>query len=99
MKTLKQCFELINDQHRKFWTVEVYGLMYFATFGRIGTKGQTQVKTFATNFEAMDQARDMIDEKTNKGYRQVDAVKHPGVSPIMLARFIDLKVPVKQEEP
>ncbi len=76
---MKRCFELVNEHHAKFWTVEVIGRNYFATFGKIGAaRGQTQAKVFGTNSEAYQTAIDMIREKTNKGYREIaDTARHP----------------------
>jgi predicted DNA-binding WGR domain protein len=54
---VRKCFQLIEGNHYKFWTVEVVGNHYLATFGRIGTQGQTQVKTFGTEFEATGRPR------------------------------------------
>lgn len=96
---MRKCFQLIGGSHYKFWTVEVYDNHYLATFGRIGTEGQTQVKTFSTNGQALAKALDMIDEKTNKGYRAVGQGEHPGAKPQLLALLSGkAKVETKVEE-
>ena len=82
---MRQCFEFVGGSHRKFWSVEVVGCHYLATYGRIGTTGQTQVKTFYAASEAERKAREMIDEKTGKGYTRVTDNAHPGASATLLA--------------
>ena len=82
---MRRCFELIGGQHQKFWVCEIVGTHYLATFGRIGTNGQTQVKTFKTASEATRKALAMIDEKTGKGYVEVRGDQWPGASETLLA--------------
>ena len=84
---LKRCFELIGGGHRKFWTVEVVGRNYLCTFGRIGTKGQTQVKTFDYNEAAESYARKMIREKLDKGYMETAKTAHPGAAGDLIKRL------------
>lgn len=55
----------------KFWEVATDGPKMIIRFGRIGTNGQTQIKTFATPEEAETEKQKMIQEKLNKGYHQV----------------------------
>jgi len=82
---MRKCFQLIGGGHLKFWTVEVVGNHYLATFGRIGTDGQTQVKTFSSDREALEKAEAMINEKTRKGYREVKSDMHPGAKQTLVA--------------
>lgn len=77
---MRQCFELIDAKHSKFWTVETIGPHYLATFGRIGTAGQTQVKSLGTARQAEEKAEEMIAEKIRKGYRRVGDNDHNGAS-------------------
>lgn len=81
---MRKCFELIAGTSAKFWTVEIVGKHYLATFGRIGTQGQTKIQTFATAFEATDKANAMIGEKISKGYRQVADNAHAGAKRTLL---------------
>ena len=85
MSVERDCYELVDGIHSKFWTVEVVGNHYLATFGRIGTQGQTQVKTFSSSFDAKCKANDMCREKRLKGYVQVESDTHPGAKPALLA--------------
>jgi predicted DNA-binding WGR domain protein len=81
----KRSFELTSGGHNKFWTVQVRGKYFFATWGRIGTAGQTQSKEFASPRAAMEHATKMIGEKTGKGYTEVAASKHAGAPDHLLA--------------
>jgi predicted DNA-binding WGR domain protein len=96
---MRQCFQLIGAGHNKFWTVEVVGKHYLATFGKIGTHGQTQVKTFGTAREAMDKADAMIDEKTRKGYRRVGNDAHPGAQRALLTSLAEAPAPATATMP
>lgn len=68
--TTNRYFEL-NDpahNHHKFWEVVLDGTVVNVYFGRIGTKGQCQVKTFPTAGAAAAHVSRLIHEKKMKGY-------------------------------
>ena len=77
-------FELSDSTSNKFWEVDVKGKTLNATFGKIGTKGQSKPKDFATSEKAKAEMEKLIKEKTGKGYVEVGgkAVKaeKPGVA-------------------
>jgi predicted DNA-binding WGR domain protein len=52
----------------KFWEVSTTGPEVTVRFGRIGTAGQTQVKSFADAAAAGRHAERLIGEKLRKGY-------------------------------
>jgi predicted DNA-binding WGR domain protein len=52
----------------KFWEIATDGQKIVIRFGRIGTKGQTQVKTFDSVEAAIKEKEKMIKEKLAKGY-------------------------------
>jgi predicted DNA-binding WGR domain protein/cell wall assembly regulator SMI1 len=61
-------YELIEGTAKKFWQIELAGTSFRVTYGRIGSTGQTQTRSFA-NAEAAKKAHDaLIAEKTRKGY-------------------------------
>jgi len=66
----KRSFTLIEGKHYKFWTVQTRGKFFFATWGKIGTKGQTQTKEFPSAYKAEEYAYAMIAEKKGKGYTE-----------------------------
>ena len=49
-------FELSDGASAKFWEITVTGSAFAVRFGKIGTNGQTQVKSFATEREAASAA-------------------------------------------
>jgi predicted DNA-binding WGR domain protein len=61
-------FECTQGSARKFWQISHHGLEVTVSFGRIGTKGQTQVKQFATHARAQHELQKLIAEKIEKGY-------------------------------
>jgi len=64
-------FEFSDSTSNKFWEVEVKGKTLNVTFGKIGTKGQSKPKDFATPEKAKAEMGKLIKEKTGKGYVEV----------------------------
>lgn len=62
-------FYLQDGRADKFWTVETGGNTLTVQFGRAGTSGQTQIKSFASEAEAERVCAKLIAEKRGKGYR------------------------------
>jgi DNA ligase-1 len=67
-------FEMVDGGSAKFWEVTVTGSAFAVRYGRIGTNGQTQVKSFTSPAEASSAAEKLVSEKVGKGYREVRAV-------------------------
>src|SRR5215475_8421289 len=61
-------FEFTDDKSNKFWNIELQGKEFTVTFGRIGTKGQTQTKSFADAAKAQAAHDKLVAEKLGKGY-------------------------------
>ena len=61
-------FEFKGGASRKFWEIALDGNAFTVRFGRIGTAGQTQSKTFADAAKAKREAEKLIGEKLKKGY-------------------------------
>jgi predicted DNA-binding WGR domain protein len=66
-------FEFVGGASRKFWEVSLSGNCFTVRFGRIGTAGQTQTKTFADEAAARREVEHLILEKVKKGYVEVGA--------------------------
>jgi predicted DNA-binding WGR domain protein len=66
--TFTRCFEFLGGGSRKFWEISQVGNSCTVRFGRIGTPGQTQTKTFANEARARREADSLIAEKLKKGY-------------------------------
>lgn len=60
--------EYTDDKSSKFWEIEQAGTDLNVRWGRIGTAGQSQTKTFADAAKAGAAMVKLIDEKTGKGY-------------------------------
>jgi predicted DNA-binding WGR domain protein len=63
-------FEFIEGSSCKFWEVTVSGKEVSVRFGRIGSAGQTQSKSFPDEGAAAKHAEKLIAQKTDKGYRE-----------------------------
>src|SRR5262245_58323153 len=67
-------FEYRQGTSSKFWNIELQGDSFTVTFGRIGSKGQTQVKQFASESKAQQEHDKLVREKVNKGYVETTPV-------------------------
>jgi len=61
-------FEFVEGSSSKFWEVSQTGNDLTVRFGKIGTQGQTQTKSFDDVAAARKHADKLIGEKTKKGY-------------------------------
>ncbi len=66
-------FEFIGGKSAKFWEAGIRGNQVTVRFGRIGTAGQTQVKTFADAAAAERHIEKLVAQKAKKGYREAVA--------------------------
>jgi predicted DNA-binding WGR domain protein len=57
-----------SGSSKKFWEISISGNSFTVRFGRIGTVGQFQTKTFADEAKADSEAKSLIAEKEKKGY-------------------------------
>ena len=64
-------FEFVQGASSKFWETSVQGTDVVIVFGRIGTTGQTNRKSFANSEVANKQAEKLVREKTAKGYVEI----------------------------
>jgi predicted DNA-binding WGR domain protein len=69
-------FELVEGSSKKFWEIELQGTGYTVRWGRIGTNGQSQQKSFASTEKAQAEHDKLIAEKQKKGYSEVDGGTH-----------------------
>ncbi|HYG34730.1 MAG TPA: WGR domain-containing protein, partial [Clostridia bacterium] len=63
-------FEFISGASNKFWEISVSGNSFTVRFGRIGTPGQSQTKSFEDDGKAKREAEKLIAEKIKKGYTE-----------------------------
>lgn len=67
-------FEFVGCSSAKFWEIDLVCCDVTVRFGRLGTDGQRQNKTFPDPAAARKQVEKLIGEKTAKGYREIAAV-------------------------
>lgn len=71
-------YTYMHDGSSKFWEAEVVDNVVHVRWGRIGSEGQTQTKTFPSRWRAMEVAHRMRQNKQRKGYARQTTVP-PGV--------------------
>jgi uncharacterized protein (TIGR02996 family) len=64
----------------KFWNIQVRDNACFVSFGKVGSKGQTQRKQFADAAGAQAGAEKLIQEKLSQGYRETTTGATPPAS-------------------
>ncbi|MBC9130397.1 WGR domain-containing protein [Frischella sp. Ac13] len=67
---MKKYLEYSDLQSNKFWYITQQDESLTIVFGKIGTKGQTQVKTFSSPYDAEKEANKLIKSKIKKGYEE-----------------------------
>ncbi|HNC96635.1 MAG TPA: WGR domain-containing protein, partial [Myxococcota bacterium] len=60
-------FEFVDGSSSKFWEIEQKGSELHIAWGRIGTGGQSQIKSYASDGKAKADYDKLIKEKTGKG--------------------------------
>jgi uncharacterized protein (TIGR02996 family) len=73
-------FKFVDDQSYKFWNIELSGSSYTVAWGRIGTKGQSKTKDFATKDAAQKAYDKIIAEKLADGYIEITPAAAPAVT-------------------
>ena len=64
-------FEFTGGTSDKFWEISVTGKEVSVCYGRRGTTGQTNTKSFTDEATAQKHAEKIVAEKTGKGYVEV----------------------------
>lgn len=77
----EQIFHCTTDDAHKFWRVSVTGSVQTVCYGRIGTAGHSQDKTFETPEEAQAATARIIVQKLAKGYHRVTETEAAHVRP------------------
>jgi predicted DNA-binding WGR domain protein len=71
---MKKYLKYIDGNSDKFWQIEVTGLEYTVTYGKNGTSGTSQTKSFSTDEECLKSAEKVLAEKVKKGYSETGDV-------------------------
>ena len=58
-------FQFSDAKSHKFWQIDVSGASFTVTYGKVGTAGQTQTKSFPTPEKAQAAAASQIAEAAN----------------------------------
>jgi len=77
---MKKHLKYIDGTSDKFWEIEVRGSDYTVTYGKNGTSGTVQSKSFGSDEECLKMAEKILAEKVKKGYSEsgeVDMASKP----------------------
>jgi len=67
---MKKSLKYIDGNSDKFWEINVTGFEFTVTYGKNGTSGTSQTKSFATDEECLKVAEKLLNEKIKKGYSE-----------------------------
>ncbi|MDS7877284.1 WGR and DUF4132 domain-containing protein [Klebsiella pasteurii] len=68
-----------DEKSHKFWTIEQQGHELHLSWGKVGTNGQSQIKTFADAAAASKTEVKLINEKIRKGYVEDTHTERPAL--------------------
>lgn len=74
-------FVFTDAKSNKFWNIDLQGSRFTVQFGKVGTKGQTQVKDFPDARQARKAHDKLVAEKLGKGYVETGAAA-PAAPPL-----------------
>ncbi|MDI7225151.1 WGR domain-containing protein [Leptospira santarosai] len=69
---MKKYLTFKDDKSDKFWSIETSGNSFTVTYGKTGTVGQTQTKSFDNEEKCLKEAEKLLAEKLKKGYVEED---------------------------
>lgn len=70
-----------DDSSNKFWNIEVSGKSFTVVYGKTGTAGTSNTKTFNSNEVCLKEATKVINEKLKKGYVEIGTMTNADLSP------------------
>ena len=68
-------YEFSEGSSNKFWDINLSGKSFTTTYGKIGSNGQTTIKTFKSDADAKKEYDKLVAEKVKKGYQLVGGGK------------------------
>jgi DNA ligase-1 len=68
----KRRFQFVEGTSDKFWEIQTSGTEVTVRYGRTGSNGQTNTKSFPSEAAAQQHAEKLIAEKTEKGYEEME---------------------------
>ena len=94
-------FEFVEGTSQKFWAISLDDCSFSVTFGKLGTAGQTQVKSWPSQAVAQKEHDKLVAEKAKKGYKEVGAppavgssVAVPITAPVLVAAPVTPPAPI-----
>lgn len=90
-------FQYSEGSSNKFWSIELRDQSFIVHYGKIGTHGQAQEKTFATADAAKKEHDKLIAEKTKKGYVEVQVGEVSKSRPMPVVKQVEEKEAKKHE--
>jgi uncharacterized protein (TIGR02996 family) len=79
-------FVFTDATSNKFWHIDLSGTSFRVHFGRVGTDGQTQTKTFASAAVARREHDKLVAQKLKKGYVETTAPPAGAAPPVSAER-------------
>ena len=67
---MKKHLKYIDENSDKFWQIEVSNNEFTVTYGKNGTSGTSQTKSFDSNENCIKAAEKLLAEKIKKGYSE-----------------------------
>ncbi|WP_298121986.1 DUF6493 family protein [Flavobacterium sp.] len=67
---MKKHLKYIDGTSDKFWQIEAINNQFTVTYGKNGTSGVSQIKSFDTNEDCLKAAEKLLAEKIKKGYSE-----------------------------
>ncbi len=86
---MKRLFINQSGDSNKFWTIEQIENSYTVTWGKIGTEGRSNEKSFSTVEECSKEVEKLVKEKLNKDYQETDDNANIPDKPILEYRPIN----------
>jgi uncharacterized protein (TIGR02996 family) len=68
-------YEYSEGSSNKFWEIHLSGKSFTTTYGKLGAKGQTTIRTFSSEAEAKKEHDKLVAEKVKKGYAPAKPAK------------------------
>lgn len=95
---MKKHLKYIDGTSDKFWQIEAQGIQFTVTYGKNGTAGTSQTKTFSTEVECLKMAEKLVAEKVKKGYSESGEVVVDSISKAGKAKTAIQEITVEYDE-
>ena len=74
-------YEFTEGSSNKFWEIKLSGASFTTTYGKVGSSGQTTLKTFSSEAAAKKEHDRLVAEKIKKGYKPARATRAASAKP------------------